>query len=111
VSNEIPDGWPGIVGIIGSIVVWFMTLERRLSNKLDRGDIKELAQAAKELADEVDEKREKERERIDRTFKEVFERMDHREQENAKFRHEIKESLNDIKVQLAQHGFRERGKP
>lgn len=98
-----------VLGLIGA-------LERRLSGKLDKTKYDDNEKARRreieEARKEIEEAREKERERIDTlreiernrvddTFKNFFERMDRHQNESLRFREEIRDSISKIQVEFA----------
>jgi hypothetical protein len=98
-----------VLGLIGA-------LERRLSGKLDKAKYDDNEKARRreveEARKEIEEAREKERERIDTlreaerirvddTFKSFFERMDRHQNESLRFREEIRDSISKIQVDFA----------
>ncbi len=97
-SADIPENWPEIAVFVVTVVGWFVTLERRLMGKQDKDEHDEEMEARRQL---LEEWREQDRTRTDEFFRQCFERIDRNQSESLKFKEEIRDGLNDIRIKIA----------
>jgi len=108
--NDISGNWTEIAAFAVTLVGLLVTLERRLSNKLDKTrydkDLNDQRKESELARKELEKARETERVRIDTLFSQCFDRMERNQAESSKFREEIRDGINQIKVELARASIR-----